>query len=123
MCPNKLSVTMDQLSEFTGIYNYDGELNGAPYYAHESGNGYLYSKIGSDGQNIWHIYVTLDSIYAAFYSVKTNCPQNAIIWYDSTWIVLPGFNVNDLSQVVVCTGKAFRYFMYLHREHNTRFKR
>ena len=115
MCPAQLLVTMDQVSEYTGIYNYVAELNGAPYYAQNNGPGYVY-KLTNDNNNFyWHMSNHLGIEAPSFYSSNnTKCPEEAIIWknYSGKIIILenatPGFNVVSFN--VSSPSESLRYY-------------
>ena len=103
MCPAQLLVTMDQVSEYTGIYNYVAEFNGAPYYAQNNGPGYVYKYL-----SYWYINNILGNASPTFYSSDdTKCPEEAFIWNNvlpAAWTAMPGFNVD-----IVSPSKSLRY--------------
>ena len=106
MCPGQLLVTMDQVSVYTGIYNYVAKLNGAPYYAQNDGPGYVYKYTNDNNKTFWQLGNNLGTAIPSFYSNNnTECPEEANIWYHYLpgWIATPGFNVDVVSR------KSLRY--------------
>ena len=98
LCDPLLSVTSNQKSTgYEGTYTYTSDMNGAPVYSQNNGDGFIYrNSLVDNGNDNWHFNKHLGSKYADLWSPKRDCPSDVVDWFEwsgAEWVLIPGVTV------------------------------